>query len=444
MPGWRETLDNPVFIKELRVGFREKKIFVALILWVLVIAFFASIGASVGLADNNSVSELPEAGKVLFETLFWAQLMLLFLLSPALTTSAVSGERERQSFEMLLTTHLTPAQLIAGKFGFASSFLVLALFATFPLEAMVFFLGGVSLTSFLTSKLTLLLFGLLASLVGLMLSARETRSAYATGQTYLVLFFFFPLLSGLSVLRYAPDIPGAAIALSTVLVLYLLLFLYWKAVNHLEERAAHLKALLRCGLVAYPLIVAICLSEPRFWGNLDDSMWLFYAPAHYVLLGIMLNPIRPARQRERQRFAESLLSRPAFWVALLSIGLLLPTLYAKDDAAVIMPIYTLIAGLGTALCARRLVRNKPSLYPTVLGSAWAVLNLIPILFALAGDPDGNLETQPATVSPLFYLIAAYNRSHNELPLIGLALYGVLLVLGLVGNLSASRTKSGQD
>lgn len=190
-------------------------------------ALFASISAASSLADNVSISQLPEAGQFIFEMLFWVQLVLLMMLAPSLTTSAVSGERERQSFDMLLTTHLAPSELIFGKLGFAASFILLALFSTIPLEAIVFFLGGVSLSSFLYSKLTLATLGMMASLFGLMLSSRETRSAYATGQAYFGLVFLFMFGSPfIGVLRYGGShVPTPVYVLIVVTALYLTLFL---------------------------------------------------------------------------------------------------------------------------------------------------------------------------------------------------------------------------
>ena len=192
--------------------------------------------------SHQGIDNLPEAGIFFMEFLFWVQFGLLAMLSPALATSAVSGERERKSFDMLLTTHLSPPELIFGKFGFAASFIFLALCSTVPLESIVFFLGGVSLTSFFLSKLILAAFGFLCALFGLMMSARETRSAYATGQTYLGLIFvcwFIMVVVGM--MRYAPDVPPAIYVFISLVFLYLGLFLFWKAVNHLEERARHLQ-----------------------------------------------------------------------------------------------------------------------------------------------------------------------------------------------------------
>ena len=431
MDRWHRWMENPVFIKEMRVGFREKKVFYALTGWVIIVALFASVSAATALAETNAISELPEAGKVLFEMLFWVQLVLLAMLAPSLTTSAVSGERERQSFEMLLTTHLTPCELIFGKFGFAGSFIVLALFSTIPLEAIVFFLGGVSLSSFLYAKLILLLFGVLCSLLGLMLSARESRSAYATGQTYLALIvFFIPSSTVFSVLRYTDDAPFVAYLLCVIIALYLTLFLFWKAVNHLEERAAHLKWLLTIGLVFYLLLLGVVLSSEQLWGGLNDSIWFAFGPLHYFLMGIMLNPIRPARARERMLFAQSPLSKPLYWGLLLCAGALLPNIHASNFEFTAMSVYTVLAGMGTALFARGLSIAKPERFPFVLGFSWLLLNVIPTFAAITGIGDADHAMHPALISPFFYLISSFDGGWHEVPVVAYAFYAVLGAVGL--------------
>lgn len=430
---WQQFVDSPVFVKEMRVGFREKKVFFALTAWVIIVALFASISSATALSETQSISELPDAGKFLFEMLFWVQLVLLAMLSPALTTSAVSGERERQSFEMLLTTHLAPSELIFGKFGFAASFIMLALFSTVPLEAIVFFLGGVSLLSFLFAKLILLAFGVLASLLGLMLSARETRSAYATGQTYLCLVVLsFTVLPVFSFLRYAPDPPAVAYGLCTLLAVYISLFFFWKAVNHLEERAHHLKVLLRIGLVFYVAMVGLALSSEEIWGSLTDSVWVIYAPINYMLLGIFLNPMRPERVRERMLFSKSPLSNPLYWCILICVGTLLPNIHSDDFGSVSVSAYTVLAGLGTGLFARGLSAKKPARFPYVLGFSWLLLSVLPSFTAIGGGlNDGDRGLHPALISPFVFLVSSYDSNWQEVPITAYAFYAGLMVVGLV-------------
>lgn len=428
----RRWSENPVFLKEMRIGFREKKVFVALSAWVLIVALVAAIFAATALSDNRSITNMPETGRYLFETLFWLQLVLLAMLSPALTTSAVSGERERQSFEMLMTTHLSPAELIFGKFGFGASFLILGLCSTVPLEAIVFFLGGVSLTTFLGAKLILLLFGLLCSLMGLMLSARETRSAYATGQTYLSLLVLSivvgPLIGGL---RYGNDPPWRAIALALIVSAYLLLFFFWKSANHLEERAAHLKTLLKTGLVFYLIILAVALSSERFWGSVNNSIWPVWAPVHYFLMGVFLNPTLPERQRERRLFSESRWSNPLLWISILGAGTMLPVVYSTDSNSTELAFYTLLAGLGSGLLARGLALKKPRNFAVILGAIWLTLNIIPPFFAIGGGLSAaDKSFHPSLISPLMFLTAGVDTSWSDVAVLPLVFYGFLMLVGM--------------
>lgn len=432
MKKWLEVLENPVFVKEMRVGFREKKVFYALIAWVIIVALVASLSSLGAFDANQGIDNLPEAGIFFMEFLFWVQMALLAMLAPSLTTSSVSGERERKSFDMLLTTHLSPPELIFGKFGFAASFIFLALCSTIPLESIVFFLGGVSLKSFFYSKLILASFGFLCALYGLMMSAREHRSAYATGQTYLGLIFicWFGLF-GVIGLRYAPDIPGIVYFALAMWVLYLGLFLFWKSVNHLEERARHLKILLGIGLVFYLLFIGLAIAMEKTVPDIDDAVWAVSGPLHYFLFGMLLNPMRPGRRVERERFAKSLLSRPVVWMIILSVGLLAPLTLCNDEQAIAICLYGLMAGLSTAWFARGMALKNPNRYPQILGACWLLLNVLPAFTAVEEFNRSTHSWHPATISPVTMLIAYADGTPYDLPLVAIVFYAALFLVGVV-------------
>lgn len=429
---WFKALDNPVFVKEMRVGFREKKVFYALMAWVIIVALVASLSTFAAFDGNKGLDDMPESGIFFMEFLFWVQLGLLAMLAPSLTTSAVSGERERKSLDMLMTTHLSPSELIFGKFGFAASFIALALFSTIPLESIVFFLGGVSLLSFFYSKIILAAFGFLCSLFGLMMSARESRSAYATGQTYLGLVFicWFGMF-GVIGLRYAPDVPNMVYVSVALSCLYLGLFLFWKSVNHLDERARHLKILLSIGLAFYILFLGLAVLTQELDPNIQDEIWAISGPVHYLLFGLLLNPMRPSTKVERDRFETSLLSRPSFWIVVLTMGLLLPLLICKDDKAIAICLYGLMAGLSTAWFARCLATGRTGRYPQILGACWLLLNLLPGFTAIEDFYPRTHEWHPATISPFAMLVSYIDSSPTHLPYLAMGFYAVLLIVGLM-------------
>ncbi len=432
MMEWLKSMENPVFLKEMRVGFREKKVFYALIAWVVIVALVASVSSLEAFDSNKGIDNLPEAGIFFMEFLFWVQFGLLAMLAPALATSAVSGERERKSFDMLLTTHLSPSELIFGKFGFAASFIFLALCATVPLESIVFFLGGVSLSSFFLSKLVLTAFGFLCALFGLMMSARETRSAYATGQTYLGLIFIcWFIIAVVGMLRYVPDVPPVVYIGFALVSLYLGLFFFWKSVNHLEERARHLKMLLGTGLVFYLIFLGIAVYMQHYVPDVDDAVWAMSGPLHYFLFGILMNPMRPARRVERERFGKSILSRPFTWMVVLTVGLMAPLGMCQDDQAIAICLYGLMSGLATAWFARGLALKSPNKYPQILGACWLLLNVVPAFTAVDQFSKDSHVWHPATLSPFTMLFAYAGGTPREFPWLAIVFYLGLFVTGVI-------------
>lgn len=421
--------ENPVFIKEMRVGFREKKVFYALVAWVLIVALIASLLTLAAFDQNRGLDNMAESGRYFLEGLFWVQLLLIGFLAPSLTTSAVSGERERKSFEMLLTTHLSPAELIAGKFGFAASFLFLAMFVTVPLESVVFFLGGVSLWSFVTSKSVIFSYALICALYGLMMSARESRSAYATGQTYLgiaICSFFGSFILG--VVRYEDTVVALQIGI-WVSLLYLGVFLFWKSVNHVEDRARHLVVLLYTGLFFYLSILGIAGFSSWYYPDFDGDLWMVSAPIHYFLFGLLLNPMRPTHRIEQQRFSKHLVSRPIFWVLVLTAGLLIPLSFSNSDDAIAICLYGWMAGLCTAWFVRGMAINKPERFPQLLGMTWLLLNVLPSFAAVGGFNADSHSFHPASISPIVMLVQYADHSATQFPTLAAIFYAGLFAVG---------------
>ncbi|MCL6560945.1 MAG: ABC transporter permease, partial [Firmicutes bacterium] len=69
---------------------------------------------------------------------------LLGFVTPGLTAGVISGERERQTLNVLLTTRLTTWQIIWSKLVSSSAFVVLLVVATLPLYSIVFLYGGIA------------------------------------------------------------------------------------------------------------------------------------------------------------------------------------------------------------------------------------------------------------------------------------------------------------
>ena len=117
---------NPVLIKELRGRMRGARAFVLLTIYLLILSgvtllFYAAI-ADVSASDLNAGRQI---GKGLFLLIATVSLIEVCLITPALTAGGIAGEKERQTYDLLVSSLLSPWQIAWGKLGAALSFALL-------------------------------------------------------------------------------------------------------------------------------------------------------------------------------------------------------------------------------------------------------------------------------------------------------------------------------
>jgi ABC-type transport system involved in multi-copper enzyme maturation permease subunit len=134
---------NPVLLKELKQRFRTGKTSWLLALYLLAIGTFVLGFMYLNWRSSPGMYQ-PSRSRELFIVLSAAQLILLAFVTPGMTAGVISGERERQTLSVLLTTRLTPWQIIWSKLVSSSAFVVLLVISTLPLYSIVFIYGGVS------------------------------------------------------------------------------------------------------------------------------------------------------------------------------------------------------------------------------------------------------------------------------------------------------------
>lgn len=134
---------NPVLGKELRQRFRFWQSAIILTLYLVVVGLF-TLGFVYLRWQHEGMAFQPWRSMEIFVFLSITQLMLLAFVTPGLTASTISAEREKQTLNVLLTTELTTGGIIVSKMLAACSFTLLLIVATLPLYAMVFLYGGIA------------------------------------------------------------------------------------------------------------------------------------------------------------------------------------------------------------------------------------------------------------------------------------------------------------
>ncbi len=178
---------NPVALKELRGRMRGARAFVVLSIYLLLMSGFVTLLYTVYSLSTSSVYNAPDRqllGKFVFGAVVAVELMMVCFIAPAFTVGAISGERERQTYDLLRTTLLPARSLVLGKLLSALFYIFLLLLAALPLQSLAFLLGGVAPEEVLIAMLLLVATGFLFGAAGIFFSSLMRRTLGATVLTY--------------------------------------------------------------------------------------------------------------------------------------------------------------------------------------------------------------------------------------------------------------------
>lgn len=190
----RSMVMNPVLDKEFRLRMRSPRSAITILAYVLVMGLFAMgiifVLTSTGISSNRIDSQ---ASRFMFYALSIAQLVLIAFMTPALTAGVISGEREKQTLNMLLTTQQSSSAIILSKLLSSLSFMALIIVATLPVYSIVFLYGGISVGQLLLVFLFYIFIMLLLGSIGVCFSVLFKKTIFAVIMTYgagLVIFLF--------------------------------------------------------------------------------------------------------------------------------------------------------------------------------------------------------------------------------------------------------------
>lgn len=155
---------NPILLRHLYSSARRNRFFVFLSIYLFTIAvltaFFILVASSSVLFYETATISMVDLF-VQGRALYWFSSIILMLtamlLVPVNALSAVAGERENRTLDLLVTTTLRPRALILGKVSASLLTGSLYVLAPFPLLMFGFWLGGVTATELLLTLLFLML-----------------------------------------------------------------------------------------------------------------------------------------------------------------------------------------------------------------------------------------------------------------------------------------------
>jgi ABC-2 type transport system permease protein len=193
-------LANPVLARELRGRIRGNRAMIILVIYLVItgavtLLVYAAANSSGG--GGNDPEAGRNIGKAIFITVMTATLIQVCVITPSLTAGAISGEKERQTYDLLITTLLSPLQIALGKLAAALAFALLLILAALPMAGLAFLFGGVSGTELLIGIAGLVATAVTYATIGLFWSTvmRTTLSATVMAQgTVIFVLLFIPFL----------------------------------------------------------------------------------------------------------------------------------------------------------------------------------------------------------------------------------------------------------
>jgi ABC-type transport system involved in multi-copper enzyme maturation permease subunit len=170
---------NPVFRKDMRVLFRNAKVYIGLTVYLFVLVQLT--GLILRMIEVNTYNGFnPEYVMGAYLGMLGSQMLAITFIVPAFTSSSISGERERQTLDFMLITRMTGWDIVFGKLMSSLLLVCLMIVASMPIYAVIFYYGGISVFGFLVNILFLMIYATFVGSVAVLFSTVLKRTVAAT------------------------------------------------------------------------------------------------------------------------------------------------------------------------------------------------------------------------------------------------------------------------
>lgn len=179
-------LQNPVLQRELLVNLRMPRAFVLLLIYQVALAavvYFAWPKDNIRLDLTGTTGSSTQ----LVDLFFLGQYILASLMAPSFAAGAISGEKERMTYEMLLASPIKPEAIVMGKLVAALTHLAILIFASLPIVMLCLPLGGVSLYEVLAAYLALITSVITFGMISVACGSFFSRTSSALVVSYLLI-----------------------------------------------------------------------------------------------------------------------------------------------------------------------------------------------------------------------------------------------------------------
>lgn len=178
-------MSNPVYQKEMKMSVRTIR------LAVLIMVFNGILAALNLLSMYGAVNRSRFFGSVqfssviqIYSTVAYIEFAMFMLLVPAVTAGSISGEKERRTLDLLLTSRMTSLSIVFGKLKASLNLVRILAISSLPVLSLVFIFGGIRIRDLIWVLCALLISGFFAGSIGILFSTVSRKTTTATVLSY--------------------------------------------------------------------------------------------------------------------------------------------------------------------------------------------------------------------------------------------------------------------
>lgn len=178
-------MSNPVYQNEVKMSVRTIR------LALLIMGFNGILAVLTLVSLYGAVNRSRFSGSVQFEsviqtysTVAYIEFAMFMLLIPAVTAGSISGEKERKTLDLLLTSRMSTLSIVLGKLRASLNLVRILAISSLPVLSLVFIFGGIRIRDLLLAICALLITGFFVGSVGILCSTVSRKTTTATVLAY--------------------------------------------------------------------------------------------------------------------------------------------------------------------------------------------------------------------------------------------------------------------
>ncbi|GMV96050.1 MAG: hypothetical protein AMXMBFR83_04190 [Phycisphaerae bacterium] len=189
---WRLLPANPIVLRVVQVGSKRVQHLWARIGYLLILLGVMTCIYLFSSPRGGTLADMAKSATGIFETISVLQLAMICLMAPVFTASAISQEKDAETFNVLLTTPLTNAQIVLGSLMSRLFFVLMLLLSGLPIFCITMLYGGVTARQVFLSlgiaAATAVMTGALAILISVVrVGTRGTIFSFYVGNAFFLI-----------------------------------------------------------------------------------------------------------------------------------------------------------------------------------------------------------------------------------------------------------------